>query len=97
MQLISLSLLYDKTSYRETVHTSLFTPDREHMIDKLTDSTKVQFDEPMSFTRVIYRTVGERLLIGIEMISRQLNHQGHPSTGDISHGLEPDAHCTNYS
>lgn len=95
MQLTSLFLL-DKT-YRETVHTSLFTPDREHMTDKLTDSTKVQLDEPMSFTRVIYRSVGERLLIGIEMISRQLNHKGHPSTGDISHGLEPDAHCTNCS
>ena len=79
------------------MHTSLLTPDREHMTDKSTDFTKVQLDEPVGFTRVIYRSMGERLLIGTEMISRQLNHQGHPSTDDISHGWEPGAQGTNYS
>lgn len=42
------------------------------------DTTKVQPDEPMSFSGVTYRNLGEGLFIGTEMTQTQLAHQSPP-------------------
>jgi hypothetical protein len=46
------------------LHTYLFTPDRDPMTDQSTGTTEVQLGEPMSFTVVTYRNMGERLHTG---------------------------------
>ena len=50
-----------------TQHTCLFIPDREPTTDRSTDTTEVQFDEPMSFIGVTYKNKGEGSLLGAEM------------------------------
>jgi hypothetical protein len=63
---------------REMQHTHLFIPNREAMIDRSTDTTKVQRGEPMSLIGVTYRNMGEGLLPGAEMTQRQPHHQSPP-------------------
>lgn len=54
------------------------------MTEQRMDTTKVQFSEPVSFIRVIYRNMDEGLLTGVEMTQRQLHHKFQPSMGDSS-------------
>jgi hypothetical protein len=48
---------------------------------------KVQLGGPMSFTRVIYRNMGEELLTGAEMTQRQQHLQAHSSMDNSSQKL----------
>lgn len=45
------------------------------------DTTKVHFGEPICFVEVTYRNTGESLLMGIEMVQRQLYLQNPPQHG----------------
>ena len=64
----------DKTFPGEMQRTGLPTLDREPMTDQSMGITKVQLCEPMGLSQVIYKNMGERLLTGTEMISRQLHY-----------------------
>ena len=95
-------LLCDKTLPGETLHTHLLTPARDFMADQSTYTTKTQLGEPMSFTGVTYRNMGERLLMEICMRScfqehklRQ-KHQQSPTPAWVvdNKSREPGAHCT---
>lgn len=69
----------DKTFPEEMKHTHLVTPDREPMTVQRTDTPKVfQLGKPMSFTRVTYKNMRERLLTGAEITQRQMHHQSSP-------------------
>lgn len=51
-------------------------PAREPTTDQLKDTTKVRLDGPVSFVEVIYRSVGERLILTrAETTQRQLRPQ----------------------
>lgn len=54
------------------------------MTDQSRDTTKVELGEPMSFTGVIYRHMGEGLLTGAYMTQRQLHDQSPPCIDDSS-------------
>lgn len=60
------------------------------------DTTRVQFDEQMSFTTVTYRSVGEGLFTEAEMTQRQPQHKNlqHGSWLIIHSVLNPGAHGT---
>lgn len=75
------SVLCDKAFPEETQYILLLTPDRELMTDGSTNTTKVQLGEPGSFIHLTYRSIGEVLLTGEEMIQRQLHHQGPSKHG----------------
>lgn len=62
-------------SRRDTTLIYLLTSDKEPLIDKSMDTTKVQLGEPMNFTEVSYRNMVEWLLTGAETTHRQLYHQ----------------------
>lgn len=62
-------------------HTHVSLPKWGSMTDKSRDITKVRLEEPMTFTGVIYRNVGEGLVTGAEIIQRQLRYQGSPQHG----------------
>ena len=51
-------------------HEHLFVPDREVMTYQIINTTKVQICEQMSFIWVIYKNIGEVLLIGVEITPR---------------------------
>lgn len=59
-----------------------------------TDTTKVQFVDPVSFSGVTYRNLGEELLTGAEMTQRHCITQAHSSMSDSSQNWEPGAHCS---
>lgn len=44
------------------------------MTDQSPDTTKIQFDESLSFIGVIYRSMDEELLTRAEMAQKQLHH-----------------------
>lgn len=48
-------------------HSYLLIPDTEPMADQSTDTTKLQFCEPMGFIGVTYGNMGERLLVEARM------------------------------
>lgn len=52
--------------------------------DKIKNTTKVQFDEPMSFIGVSYKNMGEELLKGLEMTKIQLYYQSPPNPSWIT-------------
>jgi hypothetical protein len=68
-------------SWEEAIYTCLLAHSRESMTEQRMDTTKVQFSEPVSFIRVIYRNMDEGLLTGVEMTQRQLHHQSQPQHG----------------
>lgn len=54
----------------------LLTPYMELTTEQSMETTEVQLGEPVSFTGVTYRNMGEELLTEAEMTNRQLHHQG---------------------
>lgn len=52
----------------------LLIPDGKPMRGQSKDATKVQFVKPVSLIRVIYRTIGKRLVTSLDVTPRQLYH-----------------------
>jgi hypothetical protein len=52
------------------------------MTDQSTDNTKVKLGEPMSFTEIIYRDMGEGLVTGTEMTQTAVLPQ-HDGSGSV--------------
>lgn len=75
-------VLCDKNIPEKTQHTHLLMPEREPTINQSVDTTKVQLGDPMSFTGITYRSMGEGLLRGVEKTLRQLHHQSLSQNGE---------------
>lgn len=59
-------------SYRDSTNTCLLTPDQKPTTDQNTDTTKVQFYEPINITGLSYRNMCEGLLKGAEIAKTQV-------------------------
>lgn len=57
------------------------------------DITKAHLGGPLSFIGISYMNIDEELLIGVEIIWRQLYQKAHPSIGDSSQTLETWSVC----
>lgn len=70
-------------------------PQNRILIEQSTDTTKVQFDEPIHFIGVTYCNTGEEFLTGVEMTERQLHHHQSPAwmtahkAGNLEHTAQP--------
>lgn len=74
----SVGVFCDKNFLEEMQHTCLLIPDTDSIADQSTDTTAVQFDEPVSFVGVVCRDMGKGLCKGAEIIQRELYHQRPP-------------------